>query len=204
MTNFDRIREGIIESVISVLLGEDLTKEQSLQENLQEAVNREAARMATGHDETPASFAAVEIIVSKMNLLQSTVDFAVGKCLEIYERGKNDPFDIHNFDALNAAIKLLRYGASREMIEKVIGAVAEHGWHGRIEGLAQKFLGRGLTPAEVKALVHHYVNDKGSRGSDTEEKLLEMARKYMSPEDAAEIASQIQHFVTEFEEQDWG
>jgi hypothetical protein len=189
----------VIESVILVLLGEDLTREQSLQEHLQEVVDREAARMAVGRDMTPAGFEAVETIVNKINLPQSVVDFAIGKCLEIYEREKKDFFSIRTDDALGSATRLIYCGASRNVIEKVISAVAEHGWFGRIENITRELLGRGLTPTEVKALVRHYVNNKGCRCREDERELLRMAQEYMSPEDVAEAKDQIRCFAIEFE-----
>lgn len=197
----DTEREEVIRSVILALLGEDLVRVKSLLENMEEAVASETTRAALSRvggkaQELPAHYAAIEAIVNRMDLSQETVDFAVLKCLEIYEKNKSTYFSLATNDSLMAATRLISYDASRSVIEKVVGAIAENGWYGRIEVLANKFLGRGLTANEVRALVWNYVNDKACQSSDTEEQLLGMARKYMSAKEAREVDIQIKDFVT--------
>ncbi|OGN04200.1 MAG: hypothetical protein A2831_01725 [Candidatus Yanofskybacteria bacterium RIFCSPHIGHO2_01_FULL_44_17] len=196
-------KEPTINSVIEIFLPLGKNKP-SLSDELQEVVSREAAEVAVrqvgGAVETArVNYAAARAIVTKVGS-RAVADFAVSRCMEIYDANKNQFFSLDSNAALNAAISMLPY-ASPDLKERVIAAVAENGWYGRIESLANKYLNRGLTIEEVLALVNSYVNNKGVRAEHTEKELLRIARAY-APGKTAEVGSKIRQFVIDFERDD--
>lgn len=196
-------KDAIINSVIEIFLPSGNDK-RSLSEELQESISREAICVAIRQvggtvEAMPANYAAVKAIVVATKS-EVVANFAAAKCMEIYDANKNQIFGISSNDALNAAINMLPY-VSLEIKNRIIVAVAEKGWYGRIESLTKKYLGRGLTIKEVEALVESYVNNKGCRAQHQEAQLLRMAQAY-APKKIGEIRSKIRQFVQDFERDD--
>jgi hypothetical protein len=144
-----------------------------------------------------AKYTAVVIIVANRRE-QEVTDYAIEKCLEIYQANKSEMFHLRSSEALSAAATLATYEASRGVVEKIVALLAENGWCGKLKDLTRKLLNRAITSAEVMALVDHYVNNKGSRAQHREEELLRLAQIY-APEIKSEVGRKIALFAIEFE-----
>lgn len=146
-----------------------------------------------------SKYVAVRIIAANLRDTGVT-DYAIKRCLQEYEKNKNSLFGLESHPPLNTATQLVYYSASKEMIGKVIFAVAESGWYGRIEDLAQKTLGRGLTVAEVTALVEHFVKQRGMIAGHR--KIWNMVTNYVSKELRGELYDKINRRVDDFNKAD--
>ncbi len=197
-------RDKVIKSIIIILLGGKMEEQLSLQRELEAVVLREVADMAIlrmgGTKTEDVSYSAVVTIAANLNL-RAITDFAIGKCLEIYEIKKLNFLRLGANEPLDTATKLAYYNASLEVIEKVIATIAENGWYGRIEAMVRELLNRGLTSSEVMLLVKQYVNDKGHRSEDQEQRLIVMAQIYV-PEKVAEVRGKIRKFAEDFNRDD--
>lgn len=144
---------------------------------------------------------AVELVLKKMRPPQHIVDFVVKRYMGIFKKTSKGHSFIIPSDSLGAAARMAEYGASRKVVEQVVGAMAGLGWYGRIEGMAQRLLGRGLTEKEVLALVNACVTHDSSRSDDEERKLLEFARKYLPKHKERAVAQQLKNFKIKFNSQ---
>lgn len=196
-------REDVVKSIISYFLV--VNKRKGSFEALRELVNREAAEMAirrtSGNVRVEQMHYEAVIFIAEKEKSQAVTDFAIKMCLEIYEMHKDEFVRLSSNDALDTAVKLSYLGASKNVAEKVITAIAENGWYGRIEGFAKNLLSRELKSEEVMMLVEKYVKDKGCRSESQEEELLRMVLTY-APEILEEVQQKIDKFVKEFQK-DW-
>lgn len=143
-------------------------------------------------------FVAVQILLGKLKPDRPVVDFVVKRYMEIFkEKGENRLFA--NSGALDAATMAVEFGASPELIGEVIQEAAKMGWHGRLEDMARGLLNRGLTKPEVLWLVDAYVNDTATQGDSTEEHLIELARKYLKPQEARNVVLRLHDFRYAFQ-----
>jgi len=177
------IAETAVKAVIDVLLCSD-SKNFSLNEL--DALHFDATK-----------FMAVVIIAAGLKEREIT-DYAIEKCLEVYEKEKKKFMSLVTNPCLETATRLLPYNPSKAMAEKVIVAVAEQGWYGRIESLAKRYLVRGLTADEVMALVEHFMKQRGMISGY--EEILQLAKKYMPEDKFDEVASRMGAHVKAFNE----
>ena len=193
-------KEEVINSVIEILLPLS-GKKQSLDNKLQEIASREAVEVAVRRvggipGSLQANYSAIAILVNEVGL-KTVADFAVTRCLTIYDAKKSELFDLDSGDALNAATWMLTF-ASVSVRERVIAAVAENGWYGRIEAMAKQYLNRGLTAKEVMALVDSYVNNWAIRAEHQEADLIRITRTH-APEIMEIVSLKISKFIKNWE-----
>lgn len=86
--------------------------------------------------------------------------------------------------------------------ERLVQSAAHQGFNSWFPGLPTRLLGRDPSVDEVVALVSAYVNKTGSQCTQEEERLKDLARKYLSPEDAARQCDRIRLFVEEWNKND--
>jgi hypothetical protein len=191
--------EGIIKSVILVLMNESATHYRSDKNQMDKIVEREMAHVR-GLKAKGVYHDAIEQIIARMRVSQSVVDFTVEKYLDLYNKSIRKSFKMgftslfEDTDSLAAAAEVAKYGVSKGVAENLVGVLARHGWI-CAEDVAQDCLHRGLTSREVLWIIESYCKDKASRNETFEEDLKKMAKKYCSKIDMQKALSKIDAFV---------
>jgi len=140
----------------------------------------------------------VLLLLEKLKPPPLVVDFVALRYLKIFQRSNQGWKLLSNSDALSAALKVVYFGASKGVKERIVREVAKNGWH-RAEEASQKLLGRNLNRKEVFLLVTSYVKDRGSQSSSSEDELMRMAHEYLTIDDAREVERLILEFRKEWD-----
>ncbi|MBI4120839.1 MAG: hypothetical protein HY457_01100 [Parcubacteria group bacterium] len=195
----DLADERSVRNTIRLLLGAEKLKAESEQDRLDRIVAGEAAYVRFGgaaQSTQGPNYAAVHTILSRPGISKSIIDFTINELLAMWGS------DRRNFDVLSEVSGFLRYRASPDVVEKVVTAFAVQGFTGRVEATAREYLGRGLLPAEVIALVDAYCEDRVCQSNDQEEQLAAMAERYLAYPDATKVRERLVRFRREFHERD--
>lgn len=145
---------------------------------------------------------AVLLILKKKELSRTVIDFVADRYLGIYQKGCRLHLILRNSDALRAAIGVVGLGASPKVIEKVVKEAAKFGYIEAVVSLTQNSLHRDPSENEVFYLVHAYIDDKACQSDGTEKQLNDLARKYLSSEQAAYIQATLEKFNEDFRNSD--
>lgn len=180
------LKEEVIKEVVKILM-EQIEPESKSEQSVSLAIKRN-----DGHR------AATYTIVNRMGLSQATVDWIVNRHIEKYQKSLGRGRFLEDTDPLSDVLALIYCGASKEVIEKVIGLCVRKGWYGRTEGMCRDLLGRDLNPEEIHALVDAYVNNRASRSTTQEEYLIDLAERCLDAEGARAVRMKVDGFIAEW------
>lgn len=151
--------------------------------------------LVSGKDHYPAIKALLARTKTKTKVVSSTVRLLLAK----WTTSLGGNRFMQNYDPLVFALELLPLcELNRGLIDTVVKAAAQAGFHGRFPSLPKRMLGRNPDAEEITLLVSAYVQNKAVRATDVEEKLEQMASAFLSEEAAEVQIARIHAFQTEW------
>lgn len=125
---------------------------------------------------------AVERLITHFGAGNGLADLAANAYLNRFKGSAPEPR--RDLDALEYALWIVEQSVvSGETAERLIGCMAEAGWHGRLESCARTFCKRDPKPDEVVLLFKSYM-EGASYSTSTDEALAKYAQDYMPAERA--------------------
>ncbi len=151
--------------------------------------------LVSGKDHYPAIKALLARTKVKPKAVSATVRLLLAKLTTSLGGNRF----MQNYDSLVFALELLPLcELNRGLIDTVVKAAAQAGFCGRFPSLPKRMLGRNPDTEEITLLVSAYVQNKAVQASDVEKKLEQMARTFLSEEEAKAQITRIRVFQKEW------
>ena len=145
--------------------------------------------------------ATLELLAATNKVSQSIVaEDTITLLLDRFDSDKRGRlFRDHDLLSLALGVGLAYPQINKKVAKRLVRATARAGFHGMFPDLPLKLLKRPSSAEEITLLITAYVEDKGSKGTSTEDKLKGFARSGLPAVQAKEQLKRFDEFDRELE-----